>query len=266
MYHKMIQWLCQLKISSGFPAATWHWRYTIENQTITIENVITLADNLAALPKDANQNQLAEAIADATLIQIAAVSNHGDRITGSAERAVAAWFNSEFPLSVTDHNWFEVEHRDGSDMGKTIAAPKKEIYTAWKSSNPSVKYGRVRNYGRELATPALMAMIAAIEDEADRAEAYLSNDLVDPSLAPVEEVEETTTTSKNRDLYERSVVELGKLYRALNATDNDAVIKAHAKGQELQDALVDVTKALQSLGAPTEDEDLVDFMKSIAKR
>ena len=255
-----------MKISSGFPAATWHWRYTIENQTITIENVITLADNLAALPKDANQNQLAEAIADATLIQIAAVSNHGDRITGSAERAVAAWFNSEFPLSVTDHNWFEVEHRDGSDMGKTIAAPKKEIYTAWKSSNPSVKYGRVRNYGRELATPALMAMIAAIEDEADRAEAYLSNDLVDPSLAPVEEVEETTTTSKNRDLYERSVVELGKLYRALNATDNDAVIKAHAKGQELQDALVDVTKALQSLGAPTEDEDLVDFMKSIAKR
>ena len=238
----------------------------MENQTITIENVVALSESLGALEANANQTQLAEAIADATLVQIAAVSNHGDRITGSAERAVAAWFNEEFPLSVTDHNWFEVEHRDGSDMGKTIAPAKKEVYTAWKSSNPSVKYGRVKNYGRELAAPALMAMIAAIEDEADRAEAYLSNDLVDPSLTPDEAVEETTTTSKNRDLYERSVVELGKLYRALNATDNDAVIKAHAKGQELQDALVDVTKALQSLGAPTEDEDLVGFMKSLAKR
>ena len=255
-----------MKISSGFPAATWHWRYTIENQTVTIEDVITLSGNLANLPKDANQNQLAEAIGDATLLQIAAVSNHGDRISGSAERAVAAWFNAEFPLSVTDHNWFEVEHRDGSDMGKTITPAKKEVYTAWKSSNPSVKYGRVKNYGRELAAPALMAMIAAIEDEADRAEAYLSNDLVDPSLTPDGAVEDTTTTSKNRDLYERSVVELGKLYRALNATDNDAVIKAHAKGQELQDALVDITKALKTLGAPTEDEDLVTFMKAVVKR
>ena len=41
----------------------------MENQTVvTIEQVIDLAANLAALPKDANQNQLAEAIADATLI------------------------------------------------------------------------------------------------------------------------------------------------------------------------------------------------------
>jgi len=197
MYHKMIQWLCQLKISSGFPAATWHWRYTIENQTVTIENVRTLSDNLAALPKDANQNQLAEAIAEATLVQIAAVSNHGDRITGSAERAVAAWFNEEFPLSVTAHNWFEVEHRDNSEIGKTIAPAKKEVYTAWKSSNPSVKYGRVKGYGRTLAEPMLMAMIAEIEDEADRAEAYLSNDLADPSLTPDKAVEDTTTTSKN---------------------------------------------------------------------
>ena len=238
----------------------------MENQTITIEEVIDLAANLAALPKDANQGQLAEAIADATLIQIAAVSNHGDRITGSAERAVAAWFNSEFPMSVTDHNWFEVEHRDGSEMGKTIAPSKKEIYTTWKSSNPSVKYGRVRVYGRELAAPALMAMIAAIEDEAARAEAYLANDLVDPSLAPVEEVKKDNPNSKNRDLYERSVVELGKIYRALNATDNDAVIKAHEKSKELQDVLVDVTNGLKSLGAPTEDEDLVTFMKAVAKR
>jgi hypothetical protein len=238
----------------------------MENQTLTLEDVRTLSDNLAALPKDADQNQLAEAIAEATLVQIAAVSNHGERISGSAERAVAAWFNAEFSLSISEPNWFEVEHRDGSDMGKTIAPAKKEVYTAWKSSNPSVKYGRVRNYGRELAEPALMAMIALIEDEADRAEAYYANHLLDPATQPEDAPEETTTTSKNRDLYERSVIELGKLYRALNATDNDAVIKAHAKGQELQDALVDITKALKTLGAPVDDEALVTFMKSVTKR
>jgi hypothetical protein len=237
----------------------------MENQTITIEEVITLSDSLAALPKDANQGQLAEAIANASLIQIAAVSNHGDRIMGSAERAVAAWFNTEFPLSVTNTNWFEVEHRDGSEMGKTIAPAKKELYATWKSSNPSVKYGRTRNYGRELAAPILMGMIAALPED-EREAAYQNNDLLSPEEEAKGVMEAETTPSKNRDLYERSVVELGKLYRALNATDNDAVIKAHAKGQELQDALVDVTNALKSLGAPTEDADLVDYMKAVAKR
>ena len=238
----------------------------MENQTVTIENVVALSDSLAALPKDANQNQLAEAIADATLIQIAAVSNHGERISGSAERAVAAWFNAEFPLSISEPNWFEVEHRDGTDMGKTIAPAKKELYTTWKSSNPSVKYGRARGYGRELAAPILMGMIALIEDEDARAEAYADNDLLSPEEQAAGVEETTTTTSRTRDLYERSVVQLGILYRALNAADNDAVIKAHAKGKELQDALVDITKALKTLGAPVDDEALVTFMKSVAKR
>lgn len=240
----------------------------MENQTVTIENVRTLSDSLAALPKDASQNQLAEAIADATLVQIAAVSNHGEQITGSAERAVSAWFNAEFPLSITEHNWFEVEHRDGSEMGKKIAPAKKEVYTAWKSSNPSVKYGRVRNYGRELAKPALLAMIAALPED-EREQAYADNDLISPAkLAEMQDAPETATTtnSTNRDLYERMVIELGKLYRMLNNADNDAVIKAHAKGKELQDALVDVTNALKSLGAPTEDADLVDYMKAVVKR
>ena len=247
------------------PATTWHWRYTIENQTITIENVVALSESLGALEANANQTQLAEAIADATLVQIAAVSNHGDRITGSAERAVAAWFNEEFTLSLCAQNWFEVEHRDTTDISKRVAAPKKDLYTVWGKKKASTKFARVRTYGRELAEPILMSMIAALPEE-ERAGAYNANDLVDPTLTPDETPEETTTTSKNRDLYERSVVELGKLYRALNATDNDAVIKAHAKGQELQDALVDVTKALRTLGAPTEDEDLVKFMKEVAKR
>ena len=237
----------------------------MENQTVSIEEVRTLSDSLAALPKNANQNQLAEAIADATLIQIAAVSNHGDRIVGSAERAVAAWFNAEFGVSLCSQNWFEVEHRDGSDMGKTIAPAKKELYTTWKSSNPSVKFSRVRDYGNILAEPILLADILTLPVE-QRAAAYTANDLIDPTLAPVEEAEETTATSRTRDLYERSVVELGKLYRALNSAENDAVIKAHAKSKELQDALVDVTKALKTLGAPVDDEALVTFMKSVAKR
>ena len=241
----------------------------MENQsdTLTIEEVVTLASNLAALPKDATQNQLAEAIANAnaTLVQIAAVSNHGEKISGSSERAVAAWFNSEFPLSLTSHNWFEVAHRDGSDMEKKIAPAKKELYKVWSSSNASTKFGRVKDYGRELAKPALMAMIAELPED-ERAEAYADNDLLSPEEQAEGAEEATTTTSRVRDLYERSVVELGKLYRALNAADNDAIIKAHEKGKELQEALVDITGALKSLGAPTEDADLKDFMEAIAKR
>ena len=240
---------------------------TIENQTITIQEVITLSDNLAALPKDADQNQLAEAIADATLVQIAAVSNHGDRITGSAERAVAAWFNAEFGVTAdAEDNWFNAAHRDTSEVAKKIAAPKKDVYTVWNSSNPSVKFSRVKDYGKILAAPAIMALIAELTTEDARAEAYAENDLANPELAPEEEAEGNTTTSKNRDLYERSVVELGKLYRALNATDNDPIIKAHDKCKELQDALVDMTKALKTLGAPVDDEALVTFMKAVAKR
>ena len=113
----------------------------------------------------------------------------------------------------------------------------------------------------------MMEMIALIEDEAERAEAYLSNDLIDPSIAPTEEeAEKTTTTSRNKDLYERSVIELGKLYRALNSADNDAIIKGHAKSLELQAALLDITRGLKALGAPVEDEALVTFMKTVAKR
>ena len=239
----------------------------MENQTVTIENVVALADNLAALPKDANQGQLAEAIADATLIQIAAVSNHGDRITGSAERAVAAWFNSEFGVTAdANANWFNVEHRDTSDVAKKIAAPKKEVYKVWDSSNPSVKFSRVRGYGSELAAPAIMALIAEFPTEDARSAAYLENGLIDPTLAPEEKAEETTTTSRNKDLYERVVVESGKMYRALNNADNDAIIKNHAKAKELQAFLVEITRGLKALNAPTEDEDLVKFMKEVVKR
>ena len=78
----------------------------MENQKVTIEQVKSLAEQLGALGKNANQTQLAEAIAGSTLIQIAAVNTHGENIIGSSERAVAAWFNEYYPPSVTDLNWF----------------------------------------------------------------------------------------------------------------------------------------------------------------
>jgi hypothetical protein len=77
----------------------------MENQTVTIEQVKSLAEQLGALGKNANQTQLAEAIAGSTLIQIAAVNTHGENIIGSSERAVAAWFNEKYPPSVTELNW-----------------------------------------------------------------------------------------------------------------------------------------------------------------
>ena len=43
----------------------------MENQKVTIEAVKSLAEQLGALGKDANQTQLSAAIAGSTLIQIA---------------------------------------------------------------------------------------------------------------------------------------------------------------------------------------------------
>ena len=238
----------------------------MENQTVTIEDVRTLSDSLAALPKDANQNQLAEAIANASLVQIAAVSNHGERITGSSERAVAAWFNEHYPPTVGELNWFETKHGDKTDMSKTIAGNKSTVYKAWSSANNSVKFGRVQGYGAELAKPMLLELIAALPED-ERAEAYYNNHLTDPATQPEEETNSGSgKPSRTRDLYERNVIELGKLYRSLNSAENDPIIKAHAKKKELEAVLLHVTNGLKALGAPLEDSDLKKFMESIAKR
>ena len=229
---------------------------------VTLDNVVALSDRLAKLDKSADQQQLTEAIGNATLVQIAAVSNHGERISGSAERAVAAWLNAALPVTL-GAQWYAVEYRDKSDIAKALAPHKKEIFTAWNSSNPSTKWARVRKYGEELARPDLKALVE-LEDESKREQlmAYYG-------LDQTEETEETEAEGKNsrtRDLYERSVIELGKLYRALNASDNDSVIKAHAKRAEIVAALEHITAALTALDAPTEDEDLAAFMKEITKR
>jgi len=239
----------------------------MENFTLTSdlnrENVNALSDRLAKLDKSADQIQLAEAIGNATLIQIAAVSNLGERISGSAERAVAAWLNAAMPVTL-GAQWYAVEYRDKSDIAKSLAPHKKDIFTAWSSSNPSTKWARVRAYGEELAKPAIRELVEAIEDDAKRDEyiAFFGFDQTEEEG----EGEAESNTSRTRDLYERSVVEIGKLYRALTATDNDAIIKAHAKRDQLTAALEHLTKALTALDAPTEDEDLAAFMKAIAKR
>ena len=239
----------------------------MENFTLTsdlnLDNVVALSDRLAKLDKSADQKQLAEAIGNATLVQIAAVSNHGERIAGSAERAVAAWLNAAMPVTL-GAQWYAVEYRDKSDIAKALAPHKKDIFTAWNSSNPSTKWARVREYGKELAEPIMRELVAAVEDE-DKREEYVAFFGFDQTEGEGEG-EGDSTTSRTRDLYERSVVEIGKLYRALTASDNDAIIKAHAKRAQITAALEHLTKALTALDAPTEDEDLAKFMKEVAKR
>ena len=239
----------------------------MENFTLTSDNteanVLALSARLAKLDKKADQKQLAEAIGNATLVQLASVSNHGEKISGSAERAVAAWLNATMPVTL-GAQWFNVEYRDKSDIAKTLAPHKKDIFTAWGKA-ASTKWGRVRNYARELAEPTLRELVEAVEDEAKREEYVVFFDL-QPEPENEGEGEGEGNTSRTRDLYERSVVEIGKLYRALTATDNDAKIKAHAKRAQIVAALEHITTALTALDAPTEDEDLAKFMKEVAKR
>ena len=243
----------------------------MENQTVTIETVLNLAAQLGAIGKDANQTQLQEVIAGHSLIEIAAVNTHGENIIGSSERAVAAWFNEKYPPSVSELNWFETKNGDKTDMSKLIEADKKTLYKTWKSSNNSTKWGgvgRVQDQGAALAKPILLELIAALPED-ERAEAYYNNNLVDPATVPTEETNSDSgsgNTSRTRDLYERNVIELGKLYRTLNSAENDPVIKAHVKRKELEEALLHVTNALKALGAPLEDDKLKQLMESLRAR
>jgi hypothetical protein len=267
----MVKWLRQSKLISAATTGERQEKYTMENFTLTsdlnLDNVVALSDRLAKLDKSADQKQLAEAIGNATLVQIAAVSNHGERIAGSAERAVAAWLNAAMPVTLGDQ-WYAVEYRDKSDIAKTLAPHKKDIFTAWNSSNPSTKWARVRAYGEELAEPTIRELIEAEQIEEVREYYYDQFGLLSPEdqANGVQIADEETQNSRTRDLYERSVVEIGKLYRALTASDNDAIIKAHAKRAQITAALEHLTKALTALDAPTEDEDLAKFMKEVAKR
>ena len=237
--------------------------------TITAGDVTDLMKNLMSLGADATQEQLAEVVNGRELKEICAVSNLGESISGSAERAVAAALNVLLPPEKADQysadddyagcvGWFTSEHGDKDKMAKDLAPHKKEIFAAWKhSSNVSTKYKRVRRYGAELAYTDLYTL-----EERDQHRAEL--------VAETSETGETGETggkpSRNRDLYERGVVEQGTLYRAWTSATNDDIIKKHPKSERIQASLVHLTKALQELGAPLDDEELADFMKKVAKR
>jgi hypothetical protein len=47
------------------------------------------------------------------------------------------------------------------------------------------------------------------------------------------------------------------------SAENDAVIKAHAFGEEITAALEAITTALKALNAPLEDDELKAFMASV---
>ena len=239
--------------------------------TITAGDVSDLMKNLMALGANASQEQLAEVVNGRELKEICAVSNLGESISGSAERAVAAALNVLLPPEKADQysadddfagciGWFTSEHGDKDKMAKDLAPHKKEIFTAWKhSSNASTKYKRVRKYGAELAYTELYTLE---EREHHRAEVLAEQ------AGETGETGETegSKTSRNRDLYERIVCEGGALYRALTNPTNDDIIKKHAKSKELTDFLEHLTAALTAAGAPLEDDELVALMKQLAKR
>lgn len=236
--------------------------------TITGASVANLTHAIMDLGANPTQAQLAEVVNGHELKEICAVDNLGGRISGSAERAVAAALNVLFPPEKADEysadddfagctGWFTSEHGDSDKMAKDLAPKKREIFTAWDSINNSTKWKRVRKYGAELA---YTEVYAAEERETHRAEL----------AAEIGETGETGETggkpSRNRDLYERGVVEQGTLYRAWTSATNDQIIKDHAKSEQIQASLVHLTKALEALGAPLEDDELADFMKKVAKR
>jgi len=216
--------------------------------TITADAFGDFARSLIALGTEPSQRQLESVLADKTLQDVIALDNAGVRLSGSAERALAARINMTLADECEDadgKHWSQCDHRDADALAKALAPVKATCFAAWKNhSNPSTKWARVRAYGWELSNPApVTGDVIAEGAEGESAAAG--------------------TTSRTRDLYQRTVTELAKLYRALNSAENDAVIKAHARGEELQGALLHITNALGALNAPLEDEDLVAYVKTL---
>ena len=247
----MVQWLYQLglirKPSEPQPAqgatdmkATTNAinAVTSTQAETTVDQIQLLAHELLLLGTKANQEDFALVVTGRTIAELVAVDSYGGRISGSAERALAALFNTLMPF-----DWFHVEHRDNTDDAKALKPHKTECFTAWKNhANPSTKYSRVRVYGFELRYPAQVTG-EVVGEEREASEGATGG-----------------VTSRTRDLYARAVVEIGKLFRALNSTENDEAIKAHPKGAELAATLEHLTSALKVLGAPLEDDDLKAFM------
>jgi len=216
--------------------------------TVTLNTNNTLAAQIAALSVDATQLQIEAVVKVHSITTIVGIDHAGQKIVGSAERAIAALINFRLvdAMAAADMHWKDCAHRDTSDLAKALAPMKAEFFTAHKGhSNPSTKWARIRVMGYELANPKITAPIG----EGDEGEG--------------EGDEGAGNTSRTRDLYSRYVIELGKLYRAGMSAENDAVIKAHAQGDKITAALEAITTALQALDAPLEDDDLKAFMASV---
>jgi enamine deaminase RidA (YjgF/YER057c/UK114 family) len=238
----LVIWLCQTKQLTRRLAGT---RRNTMSKIQTVVAEATLASQLAALGKDASQLALETIVKDHSVTDLVTVDHIGARISGSAERAIAALVNFRLAdaMAAAGQHWKECAHRDTSELAKALAPMKTEFFTAHKGhSNPSTKWARIRVMGYELANPRITAPIGADGEGEEGAEGAAGN------------------TSRTRDLYARYVVELGKLYRAGVSAENDTVIKNHPRGAEIVAALESVTAALKALGAPLDDEELKTFM------
>lgn len=218
---------------------------TMENlNTVTLNTENTLAAQIIALGADAGQIELEAIVKNHSIAEICSVDHIGQKISGSAERAVAALVNFKMfdAMEAADgRHWSKVVYKEVSDLAKALVPVKAEFFAANKElANPSAKWARIRDMAYGLSHPKIAAPIGEGEGEG--------------------EGEGDSTTSRTRDLYARYVIELGKLYRAGNSSENDAVIKAHANGDKIVAALEAVTTALKALGAPLEDDDLKTFM------
>lgn len=204
------------------------------------------AESLIALGATPTQLQLEGVLEGRTIQDVIALDNAGARLSGSAERAIAARINMTLidDCEGAAKHWSKCDHKDTDALAKALRPLKAICFAGWKNhSNPSTKWARVRDYGFELANPKI------------------TGDVI-PEGAEGETVE-GGTTSRTRDLYQRCVTEASKLYRALNSAENDAAIKAHVNRDELTAFLLHMTAGLEALGAPLEDEDLVTFVKSL---
>ena len=214
-------------------------------------NTVTLPENtvaaqIAAMGADATQKTLADVVKGMSIRDIASVDQAGQRVVGSAERALAALLNVKLAdaMEIEGAHWTQCAKT--GVIAKALAPIKKEFgdtYKAMGHSNPWTKYKRIRAMSYELMNPKVKADIG-------------------------ESGESGESSSKGaqvraRDYYSRMVIEIGKVYRAGVNADNDAEIKAHGKSKQIQAALLHITEALKALDAPTDDELLKSFMESL---
>jgi hypothetical protein len=240
LWYKKIKILARAQTNLTVPPVT--PEITMENLNAVTLPENTIAAQIANVGADATQNTLKDIVKGMSIRDIASVDQAGQRVVGSAERALAALLNVKLAdaMEIEGAHWTECA-KNGV-IAKALAPIKKEFgetYKAMGHSNPWTKYKRIRTMSYELMNPKIKADIGE-SGESGKKGAQI----------------------RTRDYYARMVIEIGKVYRAGVNADNDAEIKAHGKSKQIQAALVHVTEALKALDAPTDDDDLKAFMES----